>query len=158
MTTPHPLSWRPPAQPKTPPGALPHFRGPYTCEMAFTMPLRLGRAMPDALFAALLTRSPDADGGNYRELEGGWPRHPVRVVGRSSKYLAVDHSLLFDVPPQDIPSLGLFDHPEPGEGQLWFYGALRAIRTQPHPESRYEFPAYGVLLKKPPSAALAEHP
>ncbi|GAD58621.1 hypothetical protein MBEBAB_0871 [Brevundimonas abyssalis TAR-001] len=82
----------------------------------------------------------------------------MRVVGRSSKYLAVDHSLLFDVPPQDIPSLGLFDHPEPGEGQLWFYGALRAIRTQPHPESRYEFPAYGVLLKKPPSAALAEHP
>lgn len=153
MTNPHPLSWRPPARPVTPPGALPHFRGPYTCEMAFTMPLKLGAEMPSALFAALLTRAPDADGARFQEIEGGWPRHPVAIVGRSSKYLAINHPLLFDVPAQDVACLGLFDDPEPGRGSLWFYGALRAVRTQFQPESRYEFPAFSVLLKRPPTAA-----
>lgn len=145
--------YRAPPPQQTPRGAKPHFKGPFTCEMACSIALKLGAQKPDHLYAGLLVQSPDADGGDYREIAGGWPRHPVRIVGRSSTHWTIAHPLLFEVPPQDIASLGLFDQPEAGGGRLWFYGALRATLTSNQPESRFEFPAFTVLLKRPPIAA-----
>lgn len=71
MTVPHPQSWRAPPKQQTPPGALPHFQGPFTCEMASAMPLREGAPVPQLMYAALLSRAPDADGYNFVEIEGG---------------------------------------------------------------------------------------
>ncbi|WP_374390636.1 hypothetical protein [Brevundimonas sp.] len=60
--------------------------------------------------------------------------------------------MLFEVPPRDVASLALFDQPDPGSGQLLFYGALRSTRVHFEPERRFEFPAFGILLKRPPGA------
>lgn len=152
MTVPHPQSWRAPPKQKTPPGALPHFRGPFTCEMSPAMPLREGAPVPPLMYAALLSQTPDADGYNFVEVEGGWPRHPLKIVGRSATHLAIDHPVLFEVPSQDVASLALFDHPDPGSGALLFYGALRSNKVQSEPERRFEFPTFGILLKRPPGA------
>lgn len=153
MTVRHPDTWRAPTKQATPPGALPHYRGPFTCEMAGSILMRDGTPLSAHLFAALLAKSPDPDGCNYVEVEGGWPRQPVRIVTRSATHLAISHPVLFEVGPQDIPSLGLFDEPNPGSGRLWCYGALRSSSVGDSPESRFEFPAFGILIKRPLAGA-----
>lgn len=149
MTVRHPDTWRAPARQATPPGALPHYRGPFTCEMVGSILMRDGTPPPPQMFAALLAKSPDPDGYNYAEIEGSWPRQPVRIVARSATHLAISHPLVFEVGPQDVPSLGLFDEPDPGSGRLWCYGALRSSSVADRPEDRFEFPAFGVLIKRP---------
>lgn len=141
---------------QTPRGAAPHFASPFTAELTYSVAVRVGAAVPDQLFAALLNQRPDPDGTGAVEVEGGWPRLPVRLVGRSSVHLAICHPLLFDIPAQDIDGLGLFDEPNAGAGRLWFFGGLRSSQTRHHPENRFEFPAYGILVRRPPVTSMAQ--
>lgn len=138
-----------PRRQQTPPGAAPHFKGPYTCEMGFSVAVKVGADLPPQLFAALLARRPDPDGNGHKEIEGNWPRIPVSLVGRSHTHLVIPHALVFEVAPQDIQGVSLFDSVEPGEGVLWCYGGARARLTQHQPERRFEFPAYSVLVRRP---------
>ena len=86
--------------------------------MAFALPLKLGGQVPDFLYAALLVRRPDADGHGYLEIEGGLPRVPVTIIGRSAPHFTIPHSLVLEVPPQDVQCLGLFDSPDAGCGPM----------------------------------------
>lgn len=106
--------------------------------------------MPEHLYAALLAGRPDADGTGYQEAAGGSLRLPVSLISHSSSKLVIPHSLIFELEPQEVESLALFDSPEPSTGDLFFYGAPRAVRTQFRLESQYEFPAFSVLVKRPP--------
>lgn len=117
-------------------------------DLALSISLRKPAALPEQLFAALLTRGPDPDGSGFQEMAApGYARQLVILSPYKLGRFAVHHKVGFQFTGAVATHVGFFDLFE--EGNLLWFGGLRGSRYSEVPASRIEFAAYQLTAACP---------
>lgn len=131
-----------------PRGHLQYLAGPLRADLGMAMCLRAGGQVPPRLFAGLLARGADPDGGGYDEvLAAGYCRQAVDLFPFGGR-LAVPHPVTFDASaPLLATHIAIFGS-ETGGDLLWS-GALLGSRYERLPGSSVHLPSFMLTLAKP---------
>lgn len=104
----------------------------------------LGDTQPE-LWLALLTRAPNADGGEYEELVAdGYVRQRVTIASFNGDFDANVAAAEFNLTSCVVAGVGLLD----AEDRLRFYGFCSGHRRLPDPPKVFMFPAFEVKIRK----------